>query len=245
MNKKWMTALVLIFAAAMMLAAQSAEEIVNRMDREQKYETAKTSGSMFITDRFGTKQTDFLSWGNKGGDFLIEFTSAAEEGQKILRTGSVVYLFFPDAEDLMRLQGSSLKQGMMGSDISYEDMTEGNSTLDKYDAVKLDDIEIDGVDCWAVELTGKSRAVPYYRRIVYVEKATYLPKKEDYFSKSGKLLKELRVLEVKKVNGLWIITEMVIEDKLKKNSSTRLKMNSVQLNVPVNKNLFSVNNLMM
>lgn len=226
-----------------MLAAQTAEEIITTMDKEQKYKTAKTVGSMYITDKYGVKQTDFISWSNENSDFLMEFTSAAEEGQKILRTGKVVYLFFPDAEDLMRLQGSSLKQGMMGSDISYEDMTEGNSTLDKYDVKKLDDIVVDEIDCWAVELIGKTRAVPYYRRIVYIDKSNYLPKKEEYFSKSGKLLKEMTVQKIEKYNELWMITELTITDKLKKSSSTRMKMSQVQLNIPVDKNLFTVNNL--
>jgi len=227
------------------LFAQSAEEIVSRMDSIQSAKSSRVVGSIFITDRFGVKQSDFISWSDESGDFLLEFTSVAEQGQKILRKGKIVYLFFPEAEDLMRLQGSSLKQGLMGSDISYEDMTEGNSTLDKYSCKKLDDFTVDGVDCWQIELIGKSRAVPYYRRVLYVQKSNYLPKKEGYYSKSGKLIKEMRIFGYKKVSGLWFITEMEIVNKLRKNSSTRMVIKDVSLNIVLDKTLFTTSSLMM
>ena len=131
---------VLIFALPSMLFALSAEEIIHEMDRLSTFETTYSTGSIQTTDRFGTKTSLFRSWSQGEKDSLIEFTSKAERGQKILRTEGSLYLFYPDAEQLIRMQGAALRQSMLGSDISYEDMTEEKNTLDNYKA-KLEGLE--------------------------------------------------------------------------------------------------------
>jgi len=225
------------------LFAQSAEEIIRKMDEMQSFKTMKSSGSMITSDRFGTKKIDFISWSQGSDEFLIEFTSAAEQGQKILRTSNELFLYYPDAEEVIRLQGAALRQSMMGSDISYEDMTEGNNTLDKYEVRMTGDETVDGKACFVIEMTAKTKDVPYPAQTVWIEKETYLPRQVRYFSKSGKLLKEMRVQEVIQKSGKFIISRMVLEDKLKKNSSTEMVLDTVEPDVPLAGNFFSLDQL--
>ncbi len=58
---------------------------------------------------------------------------------------------------MIRLQGAALRQSVLGSDLSYEDMTEEKTTLDDYD-VTLDGSEtISGRDCYILTLTAKKQ----------------------------------------------------------------------------------------
>ena len=68
----------------------------------------------------------------KGGDALVEITSGPDRGQKVLRQSSNIYLFYPDAEEVIWLKGSALKDSMMGSDFSYEDLTNDKTLADRY-----------------------------------------------------------------------------------------------------------------
>jgi len=225
------------------LFAQTAEEIINKMDEMQSFKTMKSSGSMITNDRFGTKTIDFISWSEGSDEFLIEFTSAAELGQKILRTSDQLYLYYPDAEEVIRLQGAALRQSMMGSDISYEDMTEGNNTLDKYDVKLVREEAVDGKNCYVIDMTAKTRNVPYPSQTIWVIKESLLPQKVQYFSKSGKLLKEMRVLDIREERGKFIITRMILEDKLKKNSSTEMVLDTIETDVPLGDGFFSLDQL--
>ncbi len=226
-----------------MLFGITAEEIVREMDRQQSFDTMKASGSMITNDRFGTKVSDFISWSRGNDDFLIEFTSAAEKGQKILRTANELYLYYPDAEEIIRLQGAALRQSMLGSDISYEDMTEGNDTLSKYDVELTGEETVDGEPCYVIDMIAKSRDVAYPGQTVWVIKDSLVPRQVQYFSKSGKLLKEMIVKEIRMIGSKYVITRMTLEDKLKKNSSTELVLDDLETNVDLGRDFFSLDNL--
>ena len=221
----------------------TAEEIVREMDRQQSFYTMKSSGSMITKDRFGTKVSDFISWSRGDEEFLIEFTSVAEEGQKVLRTANELYLYYPDAEEIIRLQGAALRQSMLGSDISYEDMTEGNDTLSKYEVELKGEEIIDGTLCYVIDMVAKSRNVAYPRQQVWVVKENLVPQQVHYFSKSGKLLKEMRVNKIELIGDKFVITEMTLEDKLKRNSSTELILDKLETDLPLDRSFFSLDNL--
>ncbi|MBE3134413.1 MAG: outer membrane lipoprotein-sorting protein, partial [Acidobacteria bacterium] len=114
-------------------SAISAESIVRRMQSNQIFETSKVRGRMTVIDRFGTNVTTFLSYSRGTSDTLIEFTSPEEKGQKILRTREEIYLFYPGAEELIRLQGAAFRDAVLGSDMSYEDLTGGKTILESYE----------------------------------------------------------------------------------------------------------------
>jgi outer membrane lipoprotein-sorting protein len=213
------------------------------MDELQSFDSLKSTGSLITKDRFGTKTVNFISWSEGSDSSLIEFTSAAEAGQKILRTSEELFLYFPDAEEVIRLQGAALRQSMLGSDISYEDMTDGKDTLDKYEVELLGEELVEGQNCYVIEMTAKSRKVPYPKQTVWVLKESFIPQKVEYFSKSGKLLKEMRVLEVMDMDDKMIISRMVLEDKLKKNSSTEMILETIEVDVSLPSNFFSLDQL--
>ncbi len=55
----------------------------------------------------------------------------------MLKIEKVLKIYFPSAEKVMRVSGHMLRQSMMGSDFSYEDMTETAEELKKNYNVKL------------------------------------------------------------------------------------------------------------
>src|SRR4030042_3495303 len=126
----WAAALLLAAAAAF---PQSAEEIVRRLEANQRFRTQEAEGSLIITDRFGSRTKTFLSWAEGQERMLLAFTNVEEKGQKILRLKDEIYLYFPEAEEVGRLQGAALKESGMGSDFSYEDLTGETSLLDLYE----------------------------------------------------------------------------------------------------------------
>ena len=238
--------ILFLLCSAGMLQAQAAlgaEEIVQRSDDIQRFDTLKATGSMITVDRFGTKTIDFISWSEGDSLSLIEFTSAAEAGQKVLRTSRELFLYYPDAEEIIRLQGAALRQSLLGTDISYEDMTEGNDTLDKYEVELTGEEMVDGRPCYRIEMKAKTRKVPYPRQTVWIDREDFVPRKAQYFSKSGKLLKEMRVLEIRELEGRLLISKMVLEDKLKKNSSTELHLETVEANPELGRDFFSLDQL--
>jgi outer membrane lipoprotein-sorting protein len=223
--------------------AQSAEEVIRKMDDLQRFDTMYSEGSMITTDRFGEKRSSYKAWSRGSTDFLIEFTNVEERGQKILRVDDELYLFYPDAEDIIPMHGAALKQSMFG-DISYEDLTEGNNTLDKYDVGMLGSETIDWDDCWVIEMIATSKDVPYPKQIVKVSKADYVLREAEYYARSGRLLKIVDVTSVETFgDGRLMITGMIMKDQLRRGSSTSMSIGKIEIDPPLDNSLFSLRSL--
>lgn len=234
---------LIIISMAGSLFGQTAEEIIRRMEANQIKDTAYSEGKIIVNDRFGEKVTTFNSW-SKGEELsLIEFTSRAERGQKILRTEDVIYVFFPDAEEVMPIGGAALRDSVVGSDLSYEDMTGDKGLLDSYDVELLGSEKIDGHDCFHIRMEANSPTVPYPKQDVWVDKEIYAWRLVQKFSLSDRLIKEIRINKIENIEGSYIPMELTIEDKLKKNSTTEFIIEKIQFNIKIDENFFSLEEL--
>ena len=233
---------MLVFIAAALFAI-TAEEIVIKMELNLVYDTAVVEGRMVINDRFGTRTSTYISYAEGEEKSLLEFTNIEDAGQKILRLKDEIYLYYPDAEETIRLQGAALRQAVMGSDFSYEDMTGDKGILDSY-AVTLDgEGTVDGFPCYLLTLTAKTRDVPYQKEIMWVDKELFIYRQVHKLAKSGKLLKEMKVTDLIKVDGLYIPSRLIMVDKLKRNSSTEFYMDSIELGVDLPVDIFTLGEL--
>ncbi len=244
MNKKILTLILcLSFLIPMATFAITGEEIVRKADDMQVFDTSEATGEMRIKDRFGIKVSTFKSWSRGADDSLIEFTSKAERGQKVLRTEDELYLFFPDAEELIRMQGAMLRQSMLGSDVSYEDMTGGKDRISQYDVELEGEEQVNGKDCYVLMMNAKVRTVPYPKEKLWIDKETFVVWKAEYFTKSGRLLKEMEVLRVQEYGNRLIPVETRISDKMKKDTETLMILDDLKVNIPVDDELFSLEGL--
>jgi outer membrane lipoprotein-sorting protein len=226
--------------AAGAAAAQSAEEIVRRMEDNRRFRTEEAEGALIITDRFGSRTKTFLSYAEGEERMLLAFTNPEEKGQKILRLNDEIYLYFPDAEEVIRLQGAALKESVMGSDFSYEDLTGEKSVLDLYNVRLLGSEPLNGREQYLLELKAKGRGVAYPLQKLWVDTGQFVPRKAEYYALSGRLLKTLEVLEVKQVAGRAVMTRAIMRDAMKKNSSTEFRVDRVKLDEPLPRNIFSL-----
>jgi outer membrane lipoprotein-sorting protein len=234
---------LLLIAGSGMLFALTAEDIIGKVEDNRVHETSKVEGKMIIEDRFGKRTSTFVSYSRGEDEMLIEFTSAREAGQKILRTNDEIYLYYPDAEELIRMQGAALRQSVLGSDFSYEDMTGEKSLLDTYDVQLLGSEEVNGHPCYKIQLEAKTRDVAYPKEIIWVDKELFVGWKVHKFSLSGKLLKEMIVEEIEKVKGDYTPTHIRMEDTMKKNSGTEFIIEEIQVDIPLESGLFSLEEL--
>ena len=132
-----------------------------------------------------------------------------------------------------------LRQSVMGSDLSYEDMMEDRKLIDEYDASVTGSDTVRGRPCWVLELTARTPTVSYHSRKVWVDKERYVPLREDRFAKSGMLLKTTEVDSVSQRQGRWVADRVTFKDALKSGAGTEFIVDSLQLNVPIPDYLFS------
>ncbi|MFW6328538.1 MAG: outer membrane lipoprotein-sorting protein [Alkalispirochaetaceae bacterium] len=224
-------------------SSPSAEEIIRRFDDNQIHETARIEATMVVHDRFGEKRTTMEIYQEGREQTLIEYTSREERGQKVLRTEDEIYLYYPDAVELIRLQGAALRQSMLGSDISYEDMTGNRTILDTYEVELLGEEQINGRRAFRLELTARERNVAYPRQLFWVDAERFVLLKSEMYSLSDRKLKEITTEAVEEIDGKWIPVEQRICDTLKRNSRTEFRVERIEVGIRLPRGVFSLEEL--
>ena len=220
------------------------EELLEKMDVNRDWKTIVSTAKMEIViddeTRVKTMEISGVSEGNKS---LVRFTNPEDEGTKYLMLGDNLWIYFPEENDVVKISGHMLKEGMMGSDVSYEDALEADKLSKKYAVEVTGEETYEGNDCYLLTLTAKVKDAPYFKRIMRVEKKRYVAWKEEAFARSGKLLKTSRVLEVKKVGTMWYPVKVEMVNALRKNSRTVFTIETVEFNKPLDDNFFTMRNL--
>ena len=230
--------LLLLLISCFRLVAQSAEDIVKKVDANSTYNTYKATGKIIIEGKYGKRTSEFIAFAKGADDSLIEFISGEEEGQKIFKTEDDLYIKYPYAEEIQRLS----RKKTLGA-VSYDEMTGERNTLKNYKVEIIGEVSLEGNNVWIIEMIAKTSKVAHYKQQIYVDKDTYHVWKVLYFSKSGKLTKEMVSTEVREVSGKYIGTKSLITDKLKKNSSTESIIDDIEINIDLDDDLFSLDEL--
>ncbi len=238
----------IILVLAMMLTvpaawAMTAQDIIERMEENQTHSTSIMEGRMVISDRFGDRESTYIAHTEGAGRFLVEFTSRYEEGQRILRRDDSLYLYYPDARETIRLQGAALRDSLLGSDVSYEDMTGGRGILDDYDAKLLGEESVGGAQAYMIELNAKTAAVAYPKQIIWVDAEEFVMIKGEQYARSGRLLKVTEVLETMDVDGFRFPSRIRVTDQTRRSQGTLMVVESAQIGVDLPANIFSLEEL--
>jgi outer membrane lipoprotein-sorting protein len=235
--------LALGLSAALSVSAITAEEIIANVERNEINEEERIEGSMIINDRFGSRVKTFVSYAAGADKMLLEFTNPEERGQKILRLEDEIYLYFPEAEEVIHLQGSALKESVMGSDFSYEDMTGEGDLLDQYQVTLLGEETIDGRRHYHLELEAKKRGLAYPKQEAWVDAEYWVMTRANSYSLSGRLLKEMELGDIREVGGKYVPHYIIMRDAMKKNSSTEMRIEAIDLQADLPRNIFSLQEL--
>lgn len=221
----------------------TAEEIINKRDDNEYFDTAQIEAEMIIVSGSRKIIKTMVALTDKKNS-LVEFTNSQDRGTKFLKREGDLWMFFPDAEEIIKISGHMLNQGMMGSDFSYQDVMESDKLTDLYDFKITKEEELDGRPCYVLEgIAREGIKVSYYRRVSWIEKERFIGLKEELYAQSGRLLKETKVNKIEEIEGRWVPTDSVMEDKLKKDTYTEFTITQINFNPEIPEETFSLQNL--
>lgn len=243
MRRMFLLILTFGLATALNVSAITAEEIIAAVEGNEINEAERIEGSMTISDRFGSRVKTFVSYASGADKMLLEFTNPEERGQKILRLEDEIYLYFPEAEEVIHLQGSALKESVMGSDFSYEDLTGEGELLDLYDVTLMGEENIDGRKHYHLELKAKKRGVAYPKQEAWVDAEYWVISRANAYSMSGRLLKKMEMGDIRKIAGKYVPHYAIMRDAMKKNSSTEMRIEAIDLDADLPADIFSLEEL--
>jgi outer membrane lipoprotein-sorting protein len=219
----------------------SVQEIIQAMDNNLNAKSRVLTSKMIVHGRRTSRTIESKNWVVGIDLAFTEYLSPPREaGTKMLKLGDKLWTYSPQTDRVIQISGHMLRQSVMGSDISYNDMMEDRPLMDLYEATLEGSVEIDGRDHWIMLLTAKVKGLSYPMRRAWIDKEYLLPMKEELYAKSGKLLKTSTMDGIKKVQGRWFPSRFVFKDELKRNSKgTEWVIDKIEFDVNIPNSRFS------
>ena len=197
----------------------SVQEIIQAMDENLNAKSRVLSSKMVVHGRRTNRTIESKNWVVGIDLAFTEYLSPPrEKGTKMLKLGDKLWTYSPQTDRVIQISGHMLRQSVMGSDISYNDMMEDRPLIELYEATLEGSEEIDGRSHWIMLLEAKVKGLSYPKRRAWIDKEYLLPMKEELYAKSGKLLKTSTMDGIKKMQGRWFPSRFVFKDELKRNS---------------------------
>jgi outer membrane lipoprotein-sorting protein len=125
------------------------------------------------------RRTTFMAWKNPDGD-------------------DSRWIYVPSLDLVKQLSANDKKSSFVGSDFAYEDVSGRHWSEDAHKSLREE--EKNGYQTWVIESTPKENDY-FARKVTWIDKATKLIVREEYYDSKGELLKVLDVGKIETVDG--------------------------------------------
>ena len=223
----------------------TVNEIINKIDFNLNSNNRIITSEMIVHGRRASRTIVSKSWIVGTDQAFTEYLSPPREiGSKMLKLDDILLTYSPQTDRIIQISGHMLRQSIMGSDMSYNDVMEDKPLEQLYSAILEGEEIINNRKCYVLFLEAKTDGISYPKSREWVDAEYFLPIKEELYAKSGKLLKSTSMDGIKKIGDRWFPTRFIFKDELKKNSKgTEWIIKDIQFDQEISDIIFSKANL--
>lgn len=230
---------LMLLISSTLWAQPSGKEILDKIDANMSADTRYVKSKMVIHGPRSSRTVESESWAEGESSFTEYLAPAREKGTKMLKLEDKLWIFSPSTDRTIQISGHMLRQSVMGSDLSYEDMMDDRKLSDVYSAAVIASETIGDTDCWVLEMTAIAEDLAYQMRKVWVDKNRNIPLKEELYAKSGKLLKKTELTNITKHGNRWYPGKITFKDMLKQGAGTEFIVDEILFDVQIPEHLLS------
>ena len=195
---------------------------------------------MTIHGRRSSRTITSRSWTEGDKKSFTEYlTPASEAGTKMLKLDGQLWIYTPSADRTIQISGHLLRQSVMGSDLSYEDMMDDRKLSDVYNVTVTGKDTLQKRDVLVLELVAKVSDVAYYKQKMWIDAERFVPLRQEMYARSGQLLKRTELTDVKKIQNRWYPSKVVYKDMLKDGKGTEFVTTSIKFDQSIPDHIFS------
>jgi outer membrane lipoprotein-sorting protein len=234
------TTILITFFTLGQATEPTGEEIIKKVDENMISTTRVSTSDMVIHGRRSTRTVSSKNYSEGSEKSFTEYLAPErEEGTKMLKLDDKLWIYNPSSDRTIQISGHMLKQSVMGSDLSYEDMMEERELIEMYNAEIIGKETIDGRKAWVLELNAKVDDASYEQQKMWVDQERFVPLKQEMYAKGGKLLKRVTLSEVKRFDNRWQPTKMNYKDMLKDGKGTDFIIQNIEFDTDIPEYIFS------
>lgn len=220
--------------------SQDASSILAKVDANLTSRNRVFESEMTIHGKRNSRTITSKSYAEGTKQSFTEYLSpAAEKGTKMLKLEKQLWIYSPSTDRTIQLSGHMLRQSVMGSDLSYEDMMDDRKLTEVYSAIIIGEETLDGRKVWKLELKAKVEDVAYFTQNMWIDIDRFVPLKQELYARSGKLLKMIELKDVVQIEGRWFPSRIIYKDMLKQGEGTEFSFKSIKFDQQIPEYIFT------
>jgi hypothetical protein len=235
------------------VSERSAYDILHDVKFRADGDTRKSEISMTLTSKDGFERVRHLTMveADNGEDSksLVYVGAPADVagigvllhayGEKSDREDDI-WIYIPAMKKIKRLSSRNKRGRFVSSEMSFADLERLQLSDFTYELLGSEDIN--GVSAEKIESkVADNEALfktGYSRKVTWVDRTRDLIVKEEYYDDQGHHLKTMMADKVEQVDGFWTVTQLHVLNA-QTGDSTKLVLNSIEYNLPVNEAQFT------
>ncbi len=238
-------ALLATALAAVPARAQTAQEIIDRVDRLMRGESSHGKMEMRINTEHWSRSLEMEVWSLGTQYSLVRVTAPSREaGTATLKAGQEVWNYLPRVDRTIKVPPSLMMGSWMGSHFTNDDLVKESRIIDDYDIEIAFEGARDGTKVWEFNLTPKPEAPVVWGRIEeQVRKEDLMPTWVRYYDEDGTLVRTMTFSNYTRMGGRLVPGQMLVVPRDKPDESTALIYHDLDFDVGLSPDFFSLRNL--
>ncbi len=146
------------------------------------------------------------------------------------------WMFIPAINMVKRIAAQDKRSSFVGSDFTYEDVS-GRDIEDDTHVIERQE-KLGARDCYVVKSTPKEGGADFGHKLTWVDKANFLPLKEEQYDRKGARYKEFSADEVADVKGFPTVVRRTMKN-LQTGHRTEVGYSKTDYDLGIEDSLFS------
>ena len=235
--------MVIIFLSIVLISSYSfavdkdATKIVIEVEKILSLKDVKSKQLMTVYRKDGTVRPYEMNVLTSGKDksFAEILSPPREKGRQVLKLGETVWSYLPSVKKSIRVSG---RGAFMGGDFENNDVLRLNLVGD-YASEIIEELP----DQYILALQGRDLSLSYAKIKIWVQKDSFQPVKQEYFTLTDKLIKSTFYQDIKEFSGLKRPSKMVMQNALYPKQKTILEVIEFKHGVKIPSKIFRRSNL--
>lgn len=227
------------------LLSQSAEEIIKKANDKMMGKTSRGTIRMTIIRPDWSREITMKNWSKGNEYYLILITAPArEKGQVFLKRMNEMWNYVPSINRMIKIPPSMMMQSWMGSDYTNDDLLKESSIVVDYTHKLIGEEEIDGYECFKLELLPKPEAPVVWGKIItWISKEEYMMLKSEYFDEDFFLVNTQTSSDIKMLDDRLLPAKMTMVPADKPENATVFEFLDLEFDVKIDDDFFSQQNM--
>jgi len=234
---------ILFLSPSMAQEPDAAQLIRNAMDHWRGL-TSYSDMTMTIHRPDWERSMTMLSWSKGDKLSLVRIVEPKKDaGNGTLLNDNNMWTYTPKINRIIKVPSSMMSQSWMGSDFSNKDISKSTDIIDQYDHELVGSEERDGHVYYTISSVPHEEAAVVWGKEVLTVRDDYVLIEQQFWDQDGILVKSMKTLEVQEMGGRAVARVMRMGKVDSPGEWTQLTANSIEFDLELPDNLFTLSNL--